>query len=359
MAVFKKIFESAPDAIVVTDRQGRIVCANVRAEKLFGYGPNELLGQIVEILVPEPLRAVHVAHRESEPTRHQVRPFGTLSELSARRKDGSEFPADIMLSPVETDEGWLAVTIIHDLTERKRAEESFRLLAEGTDNLHKALLNSISHNLRTPVASVTGALNSVLEDGYLLDAPTQRELLETAREEAKRLDRLVRNLLDMTRLDGNAIHIKTELCDVQDVVGSALAQLGEAANQRRISVVISPHLPLISMDSALIVQVVVNLLENALKYSGVESPIEVEAKMTGDRLQLCVRDGGNGIAEGDIEHVFDKFYRGASAGVAQGAGLGLSICKGFIEAHHGQIWIERRDQGGTEVKFTLPTEQKR
>lgn len=247
----------------------------------------------------------------------------------------------------------LAITRAQLAEEARRAE-----LLQETDRLQKALLNSISHNLRTPLASVTGALGSVLEDGSLLDASTQRELLETALEEAKRLDRLVRNLLDMTRLEGTAIRIKIELCDVQDVVGTALAQLGEETRLRRISIVVAPDLPLIPMDSVLIAQVMVNLLENALKYSGAESPVEVEAHVTSDGLQMCVRDSGNGIPEEDLERVFEKFYRSTSAGVAKGAGLGLSICKGFIEAHRGRIWIERRTQGGTEVKFTLPSEQK-
>jgi two-component system, OmpR family, sensor histidine kinase KdpD len=245
------------------------------------------------------------------------------------------------------------------ITRAQLAEEAQRAkLLQETDKLQKALLNSISHNLRTPMASVTGALNSVLEDGHLLDPSTQRELLETAREESKRLDRLLRDLLDMTRLEGNAIHIKTELCDVQDVVGAALAQLGQPAKLRRMSVVVPPDLPLIPMDSALIAQVIVNLLENALKYSEAESPIAIEAQLAGDELQLSVLDGGNGIPEEDVERVFEKFYRGASAGGAKGAGLGLSICKGFIEAHNGRIWVERRPQGGTEVKFTVPTEQR-
>ena len=136
--VFGKFFEFAPDAIVVTNQEGRIVRVNAQAGKMFGYEPDELLGQIVEVLVPERLRAMHVTHRESEPARHLVRPFGTGLELYARRKDGSEFAADIMLNSMETDEGWLMVTTIRDLAERKRAEEqlreseeSFRLLVEG------------------------------------------------------------------------------------------------------------------------------------------------------------------------------------------------------------------------------------
>lgn len=126
MVIFKEIFESAPDAIVVTNREGQIVRVNTETEKLFGYDHDALLGQLVEVLVPERLRSEHVAHRESEPAQHRVRPFGTVSELYARRQDGSEFPSDIMLITMETDEGWRAVAIIRDLTERKRAEAQLR-----------------------------------------------------------------------------------------------------------------------------------------------------------------------------------------------------------------------------------------
>jgi two-component system sensor histidine kinase KdpD len=244
----------------------------------------------------------------------------------------------------------LAITRAQLATEARRAE-----LLQETDKLQKALLNSISHDLRTPLASVTGTLNSLLEDAPLLDVSTQRELLETARDEAKRLDRLVRNLLDMSRLESDAVRVRTELCDVQDVVGTALVQLGEAAKQRRVAVLASPQLPLVPMDAVLIVQVIVNLLENALKYSETDSPIEVEARVERDRLHLSVRDRGQGIPDEDLGRVFDKFYRCVAPGVARGAGLGLAICKGFIEAHGGKIRVERRPHGGTEATFTLPT----
>jgi two-component system, OmpR family, sensor histidine kinase KdpD len=244
------------------------------------------------------------------------------------------------------------------ITRAVLAEEAGRAqLLQEADKLQKALLNSISHNLRTPLASVTGSLNGVLEDGHLLDAATQRELLETAYDESRRLDRLLQNLLDMTRLEGGAVRVKHEPCDVQDVFGAALALLGERGRHRQISAFVPPGLPLIPMDSVLVTQVIVNLLDNALKYSADASPIEIEARVEDNQLQICVADRGAGIQKDDCERVFEKFYRGSSAGTSGGAGLGLSISKGFIQAHGGRIWAEPRAQGGTEVKFTLPLGQ--
>jgi len=158
----------------------------------------------------------------------------------------------------------------------------------------------------------------------------------------------------MTRLEGGAVHIKREPCDVQDVIGAALLQLGETALKRQISVVIPPDLPLVPMDSVLIAQVIVNLLDNALKYSGPGSPVEVKAQVTGEQLQVSVADCGNGIPEEDLKRVFEKFYRVSSVGTTSGTGLGLSICKGLVEAHAGRIWMEHRQKSGTEAKFSLP-----
>ena len=236
----------------------------------------------------------------------------------------------------------------------KKAQQA-ELLQEA-DKLQKALLNSVSHNLRTPLASVIGALNSVLEDGALLDAPTQQSLLKTAQEEATRLNRLFQNLLDMTRLEGAAIQVKAELCDVHDVVGAALHQLGEATRSHPVSVAIAPNLPLVPIDHGLIVQVLVNVLDNALKYSSEGAPVEIEARLDAGQLEIRVLDRGRGIAEHELERVFEKFFRGALPGAPRGTGLGLSICRGFVEAHHGRIFAARREQGGTEVAFFLPME---
>jgi len=247
----------------------------------------------------------------------------------------------------------LAITRADLAQKAQRAE-----VLQEADKLQTALLNSVSHNLRTPLASVLGVLNTILEDGAHLDLPTQQNLLSTAQEEARRLDWLVQNLLDMTRLEGGAIRVKAELCDVHDVIGSALHQLGEAVHSHSISVTIASDLPLVPMDDVLIVQVLVNILDNAIKYSPEAAPIEIDARVNAGQLEIRVLDRGKGIPKQELERVFDKFFRVAIPGAPKGAGLGLSICKGLVEAHKGRIIAKRRTQGGTELAFFLPMEAK-
>ena len=217
--------------------------------------------------------------------------------------------------------------------------------------LQKALLNSVSHNLRAPLASITGILNSLLEDDPL-DPETQRELLLSAREEADRLNRLVGNLLEMTRLEGGAIHLQIEPCDVRDAIDAALIQLGPSRAGGRVSVDVPADLPAVPMDLSLISQTLVNLIDNALSYSGDRSPIELVVRLEDDHVRISVVDHGRGIAPHDLSRVFDKFYSCAPHG--RGVGLGLSICKGFVEAHGGSIRAENAEEGGAVLTFTLP-----
>ena len=248
----------------------------------------------------------------------------------------------------------LAVTRADLVTKAQQAE-----VLQQADRLQKALLNSVSHNLRSPIASIMGALNSVLEDGELLDANTQQSLLQTAQEEAGRLNGLVQNLLDMTRLEGGAVRVKAEPCDVHDVVGSALQQLSHAVRIRQVSINIAPGLPLVPMDHVLIAQVLVNMLDNALKYSPAHAPVEISAKAVSGQLEVRVLDRGRGIPEEELDRIFEKFFRGSAQGARRGVGLGLSISKGFVEAHGGRIVALRRERGGTEIAFFLPLESNR
>ena len=228
-----------------------------------------------------------------------------------------------------------------------------QILQEG-NKLQKALLNSISHNLRTPLASITGALSSLLEDQAVRDTSTERELLETALGESERLNRVVGNLLDMTRLEAGGVGVKLEPSDVQDVLGTAFEHLGGATRGRQIGVEIEPNLPLVEMDSVLIAQVLVNLLDNALKYSAVEKPVHVRVRTAGESLEIQVEDRGIGIAPADLDHVFERFYRAPRTGRVNGMGLGLSICRRFVEAHGGSIRAASAEHGGTTMTVLLP-----
>lgn len=229
-------------------------------------------------------------------------------------------------------------------------------LLEETEKLQDALLHSISHALRTPLASIIGSL-STLSDSDQLNEETRTDLLDTAREEADRLNWLVSNLLDMTRLESGHLTLTVDRYDLEDVVGVALGQTASILRERPVDVRLEENLPLVPLDQVLIVQVLDNLLSNAAKYSPTGSPIDIGVRREGQMVEVSVADRGFGIPERDRERVFEKFYRVQRPGNPSGTGLGLAICRGIVEAHRGRIWAEDRQGGGTTIRFTLPLEE--
>jgi two-component system, OmpR family, sensor histidine kinase KdpD len=242
--------------------------------------------------------------------------------------------------------------------ERARLAEQTRQteMLEIADKLQTALLNSISHDLRTPLVSITGALSSLSNEQVILDEAARRSLVETASEEADRLNRLVGNLLDMTRLESGAMRIKRVACDLQDLIGSSLEEIGSRLDGRSISVDVPDDLPLVSMDFVLIERVLVNVIDNGLKYSPPGSSIEIRACMAGAFVEITVADRGVGIPPEDLNRIFDKFYRVQRPDNVNGTGLGLAIGKGIVEAHGGFISAENRPGGGTIITIALPVE---
>jgi two-component system, OmpR family, sensor histidine kinase KdpD len=224
----------------------------------------------------------------------------------------------------------------------------------ATEKLQTALLNSISHDLRTPLASITGVLSSLRDEDNFIDAEVRRELVETALGEAERLNRLVGNLLDMTRLESGTLRISLQPCDVQDVIGSALNATSGRLEGHPVTVDIPPDLPLVAIDYVLINQVLINLLDNAAKYSPENGPINIHAWKNGEAMEVDIEDRGPGIPPEDLKRIFEKFYRVKRFEHVVGTGLGLSICKGIIEVHGGKIWAENRPDGGGKLAFTVP-----
>jgi two-component system sensor histidine kinase KdpD len=222
------------------------------------------------------------------------------------------------------------------------------------EQLRSSLLSSVSHDLRTPLATITGAASSLLEVEGRLDDPTRRDLLESIAEEAGRLSRLVGNLLQMTRLESGAVEVRKEWQPLEEVVGAALSHVGQHIKGHPLSVRIPKELPLVPMDDVLIEQVLINLLDNAGKYSPEGAAIAVAAWSEEQTIVTEVADRGPGLPSGAEEQVFEKFYRGRSGAGQRGAGLGLAICRGIVEAHGGRIWAANRPDGGAVFRFALP-----
>lgn len=225
-------------------------------------------------------------------------------------------------------------------------------LRAKTEETRSALLSAVSHDLRTPLASITGAATALRDDRGL--APnTRNELVESICDETERLERLVANLLDMTRLESGPILLKRDWIPLEEMIGSALTRLERQLGERSIQIDLPEALPLLSVDPLLFEQVFVNLLENASRYTPAGSPLEIAARKVDDTVVIEIRDSGRGFAPGTEERVFEKFYRGEHIG-ARGAGLGLPICRAVVEAHGGSISAENRPSGGALLRVVLP-----
>jgi len=227
-------------------------------------------------------------------------------------------------------------------------------LMQSAEKLQNALLNSVSHDLRTPLVSITGALTALDENYDGMDETTRDTLIENARGEADRLNRLVGNLLNMTRIESGVIKLNLEPRDIQDLIGTAIEQLGWRVGKHQIQTNIPADFPLAQMDFALMVQVVVNLLENAIKYSPENSLIEISASALDSTMRLTIADRGVGIPADDLVHIFEKFYRAHHPQNVGGTGLGLSISKSIVEIHGGTIRAMNREGNGTVVEIELP-----
>jgi two-component system sensor histidine kinase KdpD len=241
--------------------------------------------------------------------------------------------------------------------ERARlAEETQRIRLESErERLRSALLSSVSHDLRTPLAAIEGAATTLLDEETSLGSSVRHDLLETIREEAERLNRRVRNLLDMTRLQAGAVNLNKEWQPLEEAVGAALTHMEERLRGREVHTDLPEGLPLVPLDTVLVEQVLVNLLENAIKYSGADGQLEIRAQAAPGEVLVEVADRGPGIPPGEEGRIFEPFRR-ASGERRPGVGLGLAICRAIIQAHGGKIWAENRPGGGASFKFTLPLE---
>jgi two-component system sensor histidine kinase KdpD len=275
---------------------------------------------------------------------------GTIGVLAVRPTDRRTLDSPAQARQLESFGGQVALAL-----ERAQlaAEAQQAQLRVETESMRSSLLSSVSHDLRTPLATITGTASTLLEAETTLDGTTRRGLLETLCEEAGRLNALVRNLLDMTRLESGSMQVRKEWHPLEEIVGAAVARVEPLLAGHSLTVDVAPDLPLVPLDDILIEQVLINLLENAAKHTPTGTAVSLRAQASHGDLLVEVCDTGPGIPTGEESKIFAKFYRGTGASRG-GAGLGLAICRGIVEAHGGRIWAENRADKGAAFRFTLP-----
>jgi two-component system sensor histidine kinase KdpD len=278
----------------------------------------------------------------------------TVGALGVRPDDPQRFIDPEQRRLLETCASLIALSIERDQSVLEAQQARLRAEAE---QLRNSLLSSVSHDLRTPLAAMAGAASSLLETANGESEP-RRELLQTIVEESRRLSRLVENLLDMSRIEAGAVVPNRQWHVLEEIVGSALTRVRQDLEGRPVHVDLAADLPLVSVDGLLLEQVLVNLFENAVRYTPAGTPIEVTARQLGKQVELRVADEGPGLPTGSEERVFEKFFRGPvkPPDSRRGVGLGLAICRGIIEAHGGRITARNRPRGGAEFLIILPCE---
>jgi PAS domain S-box-containing protein len=347
---FRGLLDSAPDGIVGIGIDGRIELVNAEAARMFGYRREELMGARLESLVPERLRLAHEVHREHYIKDPQTRPMGLGMEPYGRRKDGTEFPVEILLSSIRGDKGLMGIAAIRDVTDRKQAEaEAERLKSE--------FFALVSHELRTPLTSIIGYLDIVDEGGPEMVSPKAREHLAVIRRNVKRLDHLVQDLLLVTQVESGGFEIDIGEVDIGALADECLQEVRPMAEKAGVELRCDAgEVRPFAGDSARIAQTLENLVSNAIKFTPPGGTVTGRITHDGDDCVIEIADTGIGISPHDMEHLFDRFYRaeGAEHKQTKGAGLGLSIAKAIVESHGGTIEVDSTEGSGSVFTVRLP-----
>jgi protein-histidine pros-kinase len=351
---FRGLLEAAPDAMVIVGRDGRIALINSQMERLFGYPRGELLGQPVDILVPESYRGAHAQHRGNFFRQPRARAMGAGLQLSGRRRDGSEFPLEISLSPLETEEGMFVSAAIRDATERRRFEQTLH----DASRLKSEFLANMSHELRTPLNGIIGFSEFLIDGkaGELNDA--QKEFLSDVLASGKHLLRLINDVLDLSKIEAGRMDLVPETFEVAPAVEEVCSIAASVAGGKSITLLrrVSAEVARVHLDRHRFMQILYNLLSNALKFTDAGGKVEVQVGQRESALELRVRDTGIGIRAEDVAKLFVEFQQLDSGPTRrhQGTGLGLVLTRRLAELHGGSVQVDSTPGQGSVFTVLLP-----
>jgi PAS domain S-box-containing protein len=354
-AYFRNLLESAPDAMVIVDDTGEIEIVNRQAESMFGYDRDDMIGNKIEMLLPDRIRELHVDHRREYTSNPKIRQMGARMELIGQRKDGSEFPVEISLSPVSTPNASFVSSVIRDVTDRKRMEQDIIAAHEAAERANKAnsaFLAAASHDLRQPVQALSllnGALRRTVKDERAL------EMIESQEHSLTAMTNLLNSLLDISRLDAGAITPDLEEFPMQRLVDRLSAEFARQAQHKGLVFEANTCPSVVCSDPNLLSEIIQNLVANAIRYTD-RGEVALRCTERNGHCHIEVEDTGIGIDEGQLEDIFVEFHQVQSrGGNKEGFGLGLAIVRRLADLLDHEIKVTSDVGIGSCFTVTLPT----
>jgi len=383
------LFLYATEGILIVDENGIIISINPSAEKLFGYEKGELPGKKIEVLVPKRLASKHSVHRNNYNEHPHARSMGIGKELFGLRKDGTEFPVEISLSPYQNSSGKHVIAFIVDITLRKQAEERIKnysaelekqvknrtlILEEAVDelektkrNLYDALekereLNELksrfvsmaSHEFRTPLATILSSLSLVTKYGELNEKEKQSKHITRIKSSITDLTDILNDFLSVSKLEEGKVEGVSENFNLREFISGIIADLQSVTKEDQRIIFNYTGKEIVSLDKKIIKNILINLVSNAIKFSPEGKAIEVTTEFTNAHVKILVKDNGIGIPVEDQKHLFERFFRGHNVTHIQGTGLGLNIVAKYVELMNGSITFESKEKKGTTFTVRFP-----